>query len=192
MFYQDLYKKAGDTHKKLKSVADKVSANFAGSEVVIPPLKSFDRIKEKVDKDYQGDWKKITDVVRGSISFQNIDDLKNAVSFFSQNLPIVYVKDRISNPAPSGYRDMLALFRDPENGIIGEIQFHLCHILKVKDEEHKLYEIAQEIERKADAAQRKLSDDERNELNKVRAQGNIVYLKASERMQNGEACSLLK
>ena len=59
------------------------------------------------------------------------------------------MKDRFETPLSSGYRDINVLFRDPKNGHIGEMQFHLESIFKVKDHAHELYEEARSIEAKA-------------------------------------------
>ncbi len=112
------------------------------------------------------------------------------IAHFIIDFAIIYIKDRIANPAPSGYRDMIALFKDPDNSIIGEIQFHLCHILKVKDEEHKLYEIAQGIERKANFERRKLSHEEQQQLQQIRNSGKKIYSAALEQAELGITCKL--
>ena len=164
MFYHDLYSKSLKTRERLLSTSKEVASHFTGAEVIVPPLKGFDRTKDKVDLDYEGDWKKITDVVRGSISFQNIDDLKKGVFLFHSKLPLDGIKDRIWAPTPSGYIDILALFKDPVNGIVGEVQFHLCHILRAKEKAHEIYERIQKIQRKA-FIQKKTMKRNRNQKN---------------------------
>jgi len=191
-FYQDIYKRSGKTLIKLKEVAEEIAKEYSG-KAVIPPLKSFERTKEKVDTDYQGDWKKLTDLVRGSMYFKTIEDINNAMQKFGQSgLKIVFVKDRFQNPAPSGYRDINILFEDSENGVIGEIQFHLCHIADVKEQEHKIYEVIRSIEAKAKNELRKLSPEEQLEINNLRLNSNQLYDDALEASKRGDPCKSLE
>lgn len=190
MYYSDLYKKSLKTRETLLEVSHKVALQIPGAEVVVPGLKSFDRTKDKVDLDYQGDWKKLTDLVRGSISFQTMDDLVKGVFLFKNFLPLEAVKDRIYSPTPSGYRDILALFRDPENGIVGEIQFHLCHILRAKEEAHVLYERVQAIQRRAQRQDRLLNDREEIKIRQLEQEAKDVYARAMERLDKKIPCSI--
>jgi len=46
-----------------------------GPLLFIAPLKGEARAKEKVEKEYDGDWSKLKDTVRGSIAVDSMDDL---------------------------------------------------------------------------------------------------------------------
>ncbi len=183
------YRHARRTRTKLQKALNDVAKNFYKSYAIIPPLKSYKRAKVKVEKDFNGDWRKLTDLVRGSLSFQNEEDLEEAIKQFGRYFPIVYKEDRLTNPLPSGYKDVLILFQDPDNKIIGEVQFHLCHILQVKNKEHALYEERQAIARKALEENRALSKQEEEQIQELRARSKKIYRAANQKMQSNIPCA---
>ena len=100
----------------MTKISKEIANKYKGGQIIIPPLKSLERAQEKVDTDYKGNWKALTDLVRGSMSVANLKNLYNAIEEFSKSeLKIIYIKDRFKNPSPSGYRDINTLFYDNEN-----------------------------------------------------------------------------
>lgn len=189
MFYQDLERKALVTRATLVNIFQEIKADIPSVEIKLPPLKSFERTKEKVDAEYGGNWQKVTDIVRGSLSFQTIEDLKKGLDLFSKKFPLLYIKNRFDQPTIEGYQDILVLFRDPENDIIGEVQFHICHMLKAKKTGHVLYELRQKIARNAQVLHRSLTKEEQQLIENNIQQARMIYQRALQRMQDGEACS---
>ncbi|MFN7365339.1 MAG: hypothetical protein ACK5TR_05290 [Alphaproteobacteria bacterium] len=186
---QDLYARSQNTLGKLSTVLESIKSRLPCTEVHIPPLKGAARAKEKVKADYGGDWSRLTDVVRASISFDTLDTLKKGVDYFKESgLKIVLVKDRFSNPLAVGYRDILMLFEDPENGVIGEIQFHLCHIIKIKDDEHKAYEVVRSLQAEAATNGRSLTQEEQEMISDIETKSKFVYSKAFFSAVSGEGC----
>lgn len=176
MFYQDLYKRSAKSKIKLDKAIIAIAEKYDGAKAVTADLKSFESTKQKVDGDYHGDWKKVTDFVRATLSFGSLEDLYAGVKYFNEKgLPLIYLKDRFVKPAASGYRDVNALFYDRENDVIGEIQFHLHSILKAKEEEHKIYEIIREIERAAAANFRSLTPEEKEKVQHLLEESEALY-----------------
>lgn len=125
-----------------------------GPLVVIGPLKNAtqagrDRIKEKVEGDYDGDFSQITDLVRATVAVNSFDDLPGVMAQLeAAGMEFAQVKDRFQSaggsgayktmgPTPAGYRDINMKVR--YQGHVSELQIHVKPILKVKEEAHQLY-----------------------------------------------------
>jgi hypothetical protein len=106
----------------------------------IGKLKGEDRAQQKVKSDYHGDWTQLRDVVRGTISVANMDELRHAVrAVEAKGLKLAQKpKDRFSKPTREGYRDLLTIVKLP-NGMLAELQYHVKSMTKAKDEGHHLY-----------------------------------------------------
>jgi hypothetical protein len=117
-----------------------------GGVLLLAPLKSQKRAKEKVEADYQGDWSKLTDVVRATLAVDTYKELKPLLARLKQaGLQLARrPKDRFVKPVDVGYRDVLMNVRLP-NGHIGELQLHVKTMLKAKEVAHKLYEETRSI-----------------------------------------------
>jgi len=166
--------------ERLQKITESIAAEFKSAESIIPPLKCFDRAQEKVNSDYSGDWEKISDILRGTLCFNNIQDLRCGVKKFQKVCPIHKIKDSISKPSSAGYRDIKVLFQDPCNGHIGELQFHLCCMLSQKEKAHTLYEKAQEIERRAKQRGTPLTDREKKEIAQLEEHSRKIYNDSGE------------
>ena len=118
---------------------------FPGSHFDAVPLKRRERIVEKVEKEYGGDYARVVDVVRASAVFQNAADLARLVGSLSDDgateVKVVRVKDRFSNPVSGGYRDMLLNVRVGDLQHVGELQLHIESIKAIKPKAHRLYDL---------------------------------------------------
>lgn len=129
--------------------------------IIIGSVKNKARAEEKVNSDYGGDWGKLKDGVRATISVKRVSDLAN---IFRQ-LEEIGVKlaqkpkDRYKNPTVSGYRDILLNITYP-NGHIGEIQINCHDMIRAKMVGHKIYEKVRTVEDKAKAEGRDTMTDE--------------------------------
>jgi hypothetical protein len=115
--------------------------------IVIGSIKKKERAEEKVNSDYGGDWGKLKDGVRSTISVKNISELANIFNQLEElGLKLAQKpKDRYKNPTVSGYRDILLNVMYP-NGHIGEIQINCHDMIKAKMFGHKIYEKVRTIE----------------------------------------------
>lgn len=109
------------------------------------PLKKIDRIMEKVLSHgfFDGDFRKMSDIVRGTLEFDNIVDLYNGLEEFlnskyfqSQEVKIL-IKDNIWNPLwealnPQKYRDINCIIK-LHNGHTVELQFQLKPMLEANN-----------------------------------------------------------
>jgi hypothetical protein len=188
---KELYRRSGNAREKLIPTTNQICKKYQSCIVIVPELKNFDTATEKVKREYHGDWKKLTDIVRCSIVFSNIKDINHGLEDFNNSgFPIVYIKDRFKNPTKSGYRDINALFDDKKDRIIGEVQFHLCHIIKVKNMEHRLYEAKRDIEGDASKEHRALSPIEQKVIEKLDLISQEIYKEAYDDALKGKTCSL--
>lgn len=164
MYYQDMSKRALLALHHLKINCDKVAAKIPNVQCHIPDLKSFERTIEKINNDYHGDFKKVLDLIRGSIVADNLVTLRLAIKEFNNYYKIAQTKNRFRQPLESGYRDFLEIFYDEEANLYGEMQFHLRSIFVFKEEAHALYQKIRSIEGKAKLEQRELSKHEKEEI----------------------------
>lgn len=126
--------------------------------------KKLDSAKRKVDSKYGGDWSKLCDVVRGSIGFDTVEEMKAGIEKLkAAGLKLASKPDnKFIKPTDAGYRDMNLNFVLP-NGLVGELQMHLKPILMAKSEGHKDYEMTRLIDAKA-KNNPPLTDEEEKEL----------------------------
>lgn len=128
---------------------DDVNWDQKGGMLFIAPLKGEKRAAEKVRDDYDGDWSKLCDVVRGSIAVDTMEDLHSTLHALKKSgLKLAKPpKDRFSKPTDVGYRDCLLNVKFP-NGTIGELQLHVKPMLAAKEAGHKPYELIRTMEGK--------------------------------------------
>eukprot|EP00948_MAST-09A_sp_MAST-9A-sp1_P002170 g2170.t1 len=159
---EDVYEKARNVYEKFRSfMLDEIapSANLdpnkvamyngeplmltaekAFTTITIAPLKGIKRAREKVINEYGGNAARLVDVIRSSIVVESEDEL-NSVAKFLQSSPkckILRLKNRFKKPNWNGYRD--ALYNIEVDGFICEVQLHLTHIVRFKEENHVYYE----------------------------------------------------
>lgn len=113
------------------------------------PLKGKARAEEKVEKDYDGDWSQLRDMVRATIAVPSLlqvpkvlADLKAAGLELAQQ-----PKNNLVKPLPGGYRDVNLILLLP-NGMLAEMQVHVKPMTLAKEKGHKPYEVTRSIEAK--------------------------------------------
>lgn len=146
----------GDVAKSLGLRSDKKPKEMGPEDWSSPDghlflggLKGEARAKEKVEADYGGDWSKLTDVVRGTIAVNSLDDVKKAIDAvkaagleFAQK-----PKNRFAKPTEMGYRDMLTIVKLP-SGMMAELQFSTKAMSEAKRRGHKPYEVYRNLQAK--------------------------------------------
>lgn len=154
--------------------------------ILIGPPKKRDRAQEKVDEKFDGDWSKMTDLVRSSIAVDTYEDMKNLVKKLKASglklgsAPL----NRFLNPTEAGYRD-IKLDVEFENGHVGELQLHVKPIMKVKESAHKLYETVRSIKAEAKEEGREdLTAEEQREVDEANAKMKAIYDQAWQEASN--------
>jgi hypothetical protein len=169
-------------------VTEEVAETGGGRATIASELKDEDRMREKYGDQYESAHKKIGDVVRTSIIFDDLGSLYRAVIKLYETVEIIRVKDRFINPRPSGYRDLLFNIRleDPETGKdhITEVQFQLAAIHNVRKEEHTLYRKRRTLEQECDLYLKQNPGDEagveelRREISRLEGESSEIFEEA--------------
>jgi len=115
-----------------------------------PKLKGLLRGREKISMDYEGDVRRLRDVLRASIVCETAAELQMlgkqlAALEAAGTIRVIQIKNRfIGAPTPSGYRDIniSMIYYD----LLCEIQIHLEPILAIADQQHVAYEAARELD----------------------------------------------
>lgn len=148
-----------------------------GPIIVIGPIKKKNRIEEKVNKDYDGDWSRVGDLVRSTVAVDSMDQVEEVMDKLrASGLKLARPpKDRFTNPTDAGYRDLMMNVVYP-NGHVGELQIHLKPILKAKEEAHGHYEEVSAIGAKAKKEGRTdLTDEESAQVNAAMQKMRDIY-----------------
>lgn len=147
-----------------------------GPVVILAPLKGEKRAAEKVQAKYGGDWSKLQDVVRATIAVDSIDQIPLAIKSLRAEMPkggwafAVAPVDRMSNPLPSGYRDIQLKLKGPD-GHIAELQINLKGMIKAKEGHgHKLYEQHRSLVAAVKAQNRQPTAQETSQLQSLEQQ----------------------
>jgi hypothetical protein len=188
MYYQHMTQKALQAIHSLRTNCNKVADKINNVQCEIPDVKEFERILEKVNNDYHGDFKKVLDLLRGSIVADNLVTLRLAINEFNNYYKIAQTKNRFKNPLDSGYRDFVEIFYDEKLKIYGEMQFHLCHLFDFKKQAHEFYEKIRSIQGKAKLEQRELSNQEKEEIEILVQKSKKGYEQAFFENLNGKEC----
>lgn len=153
----ELYNKAKEDEPDFKKDVQATAAQVGGEAVFTPPefaepgtiLKSRKSAERKLhDADINGDASKLLDVLRGTIACKTIKDTRTAALNFVQQHSgqILKVKDRIVNPAPGGYRDILINYKTA-GGVVAELQFNAEAMIETKlGVGHRIYELTRQLE----------------------------------------------
>ncbi len=196
----ELYQKAPRAHQYLASVLksfegkgfsvsgrDKLQKDLAvrGKGVtLLAPIKQGRRAEQRVNVDFGGDWSQLRDVVRGSIAVDTLEDVQGVINHLAEQGVEMARKpaNRISQPVPGNYRDMVLYLKAPE-GMMVELQIHLKPMLYAKEvgPGHKIYEEWREI----DAVAR----PEPNDIQKARM---AALIRKSENLYNAAWDAVLK
>jgi len=162
-----------------------------GGMLFIAGLKKEDRAESKVHADYNGDWSKIQDLVRGTIACDNMDDLAKTLTHLKKHgLKLSQQpKNRIANPTPEGYRDILMNVEFP-NGHIGELQLHLKEMTIAKRDGHEPYVTMSKLDRKyipPGTPREKWEDTDRRAYEHAFVESVDIYSKAWQKIAKGAA-----
>ena len=107
------------------------------------PTKGEERIREKTLTDYGGDCRRIVDAARGSIICETLAELAAVIQALLTNelgvSIVVRVKDRLSEPASGGYRDVM--LNVEIEGHVCELQLHLAKLIAIKSKAHRVYQM---------------------------------------------------
>ncbi len=154
----------------------------------VAPNKSEARAREKVEREYDGDWDRLKDMIRGSITVSSMEDLRDAVLAVEKaGLKIAAKpKDKFTKPTPEGYRDLNTLMQLP-NGMYAELQFHLTPMIAAKNEAHDYYAIMQTLQRKngMEEPDDTWSDRDTAKFNDMRTRQRELYGPAWEKATGG-------
>lgn len=156
-----------------------LTAENSHTQPVIGQIKSRERAEQKVVGKLEGDASRLTDIVRGSIIADSLEDLMTSFHQLEQQARIVQLKNRFAEPKRSGYRDLNLLVELPQTGMIAEVQLHLRKIADIKSGiEHQVYQEVQGIEYQASQQSRPLSDIERARIVRLQQDSHKLYHKA--------------
>lgn len=153
-----------------------------GPVVVLAPLKSYKRAGEKVDEDYDGDWGKLTDVVRGTVAVDTKGEIPGAVRAVKERMAqqgfelACKPANRMETPVEGGYRDIMLKFKTPE-GLVAEVQVNTKYMLYAKEvgPGHKLYEEYRTIVGSAKKSKRPFTPEESKRLKVLTKQSQELY-----------------
>lgn len=144
------------------------------------PIKRAERVLEKLTMWFGNDASQLTDLVRCTFICKNKAQLEKFNKLFYN---LMYKngaklasrpKDRLTNPLPSGYGDIINYFILP-NGFVIEVQTSILKLMEVKEIAHEIYEKERSIDLRLEphrkeekeyysAQQRKLYNGVRQEL----------------------------
>jgi hypothetical protein len=125
--------------------------------ILLPALRDRERTAIKVRYAYGNDASRALDILRAAVLLNSPEALHAALGAFETGLrqakwEIAGATDRIKNPTPGGYRDLLLYLRLP-NDFICTLQFQLYPMLAAKAQAHPLYVEARRIVARASATQ---------------------------------------
>ncbi|CAE7515780.1 ACBP4 [Symbiodinium sp. CCMP2592] len=122
-----------------------------GGENVEPPLKGMQRCQDKAqfkykDKNGEVSWHRLTDIVRDTIVYKNLDDMYKGLRAIHEDeeIDIIECNDRYMNPLDGGYRDLQLSLRI--EGMVCELQLNTKWMLHVKENAgHRAFEVSREV-----------------------------------------------
>lgn len=120
-----------------------------GNQPLLGKVKGFDRAAVKLMRDTvevygEPQPDQIRDLLRATIVVNSPDQVAEAIDAVAQRFEVVRVKNRFTDPLPTGYRDALINVRTAE-GVEAEIQVNVPEMLVAKDSGHKLYEMSRSL-----------------------------------------------
>lgn len=181
-----LYQTAKNANKELKEVTEAFAAKTNGKAGYRPltennGLKSKQRTLEKIEGEYRGKVEKVLDIAGSKVIYNSVEDLYNALNKFANEFDIVKFKDRIQNPLPNGYRDILMNIK-MKNGHIVEFRLHLKEMDEAAKVGHKIYEQRRTLE--AIGKKRELKVEELKLIYQLQKQEKFIYENAWGKIKN--------
>jgi hypothetical protein len=125
--------------------------------------KEVDRVEQKV-REKAGNAAKIYDFAGGRVIYPTVSKLCEGLAHAVETLAprkeeIARVKDRITHPQDSGYRDIMLNVR-MKGGHIAELRFELEGLQELSNAQHLAYEIGRELDDRATREERELTPAE--------------------------------
>mmetsp|Transcript_12506 Transcript_12506/g.22801 ORF Transcript_12506/g.22801 Transcript_12506/m.22801 type:complete len:605 (-) Transcript_12506:35-1849(-) len=111
--------------------------------LTVNSLKRMERTVVKVKNKYDGNFLRVFDLVRCSITVETEEQLGRVLTKLLATGNVVRLKNRFATPLPSGIRDCLLNIKIA--GHICEVQLHLSYIIKEKGEMHTFYNFFREL-----------------------------------------------
>ena len=149
---EELYAKNREAEPEFHALMAKLRDEFGAELVEREGLKSEVRVREKLEKIYDGDLSRVTDILAATLVFDTEKKILAAAEVLQSRKYVVRFIDRWTNSRASGYRDFqfkIAL----SNGVITELQLHHRKIAEVnKYLAHSLYEFVRANEGKEGTA----------------------------------------
>jgi len=143
---RELYNDCRDQEEGFKSACKRL-AHKMNLAIKFKPaktkMKGVVRAMYKFTYKYKRDARQLTDLLRASFVFHDLDSLRKGALVIHKEFPggILRMKDRFYNPSPSGNRDVL--LNVEFKGIVVEIQLHLKTFYDLKKEGmHAVYKKA--------------------------------------------------
>lgn len=143
---EELYAKNREVEAEFHALMVSLSDEFGAELRERDGLKSEKRVREKLEKIYDGDISRVTDILAATLIFDSEEKILAAAKALESRNYVVRFIDRWTKSRPSGYRDFqfkIAL----SNGVISELQLHHRQIAEVnKYLDHSLYEFVRSNE----------------------------------------------
>lgn len=150
----DLYDLAAQTQPGYDALIDKIAQSSGGTAMHVGLKDADGRALEKVEGRYGGDWSKLRDVVRGTVTVPNESQLGDVldstlaeakaagwqVASVENHYAYEVGSSVFTGPTPSGYRDIGINLVAP-NGMVTELQLNTEAMTTAKfGEGHTMYE----------------------------------------------------
>ena len=149
---EELYAKNREAESEFHSLMAELRDEFGAELIERDGLKSEVRVREKVKKEYDGDYSLITDILAATLVFDTEEKILAAAKMLKSRKYVVRFIDRWTNSRASGYKDFqlkIAL----SNGAVAELQLHHRKIAEVNRYlDHSLYEFVRSNEGKEGTA----------------------------------------
>lgn len=156
--FDELFDQAEESFPGFRAFMRAVADEF-GSATYGPRIKGRERARGKMvpGVDQPRD---LRDLVAGTIVHPDIGRLYRVIEALAEGrgIAVVRAKDRIAEPIPTGYRDILLNLR-MDNGFVAELQLNVPQMIEAKEGlGHKLYELQRSLKEEHIRAALRLSD----------------------------------
>lgn len=181
-----LLQQAPDTQKRLVMFLDNLPCK---AFIIDPGIKGIKTINQLLATRWNNDASCITDYARATVGVENFFQVYECLEAIrNSSLEIVEVQDNFQTPYPENYRDINVVFRDRENGHLGEIQINTRALIEYKNKKgHDLFDEIRNIKAQVFQEGRTLSREEQEYVNKVTQESKNGYDNAlRESMKIGE------
>lgn len=140
-----LYSEAEAARPELEDLIVKIARRVGGEALVPADLKDRVRAEQKLKTDYRGDASQLTDLLRGRIVVDSLEQADAATRALSGETDLCDVRDRLRKPLPHGYRNR-AIKARLGGGHIAEIQIRLRCFHELEAQTHATYRQIREIQ----------------------------------------------